>query len=161
MTELTGETPTAADDPRVRVTDPAAAWTREGFAIVACAEMVCFVRAPEARTDDELRARVNAPAHALVVRQPSTDPDFSIANWPCDVCGHERLYSQISVAKVPLAERYEELGSPGANVRYCNDRPHCTQVATTVTVWPPEQAGELCIPAQKLHATPHRGCALR
>ncbi len=133
-------------------------WTRHAYALVADGDVIAVVRDPGERSDDELRARVNATELAVVVRQPGTDPDFTIADWPCDICGGRRLFDQISVAH-PTSSF-----APGfvkMNLRYCNDRPHCTQVATTVTAWPPTEAGDTCIPALKLHATPHRGCVLR
>lgn len=142
----------------------ATAWQRAGFAIVASTSTVSFIHAPGAATDRELRARVNAPDDAVVLVVPGTDPDFSIANWRCNVCGRERLFSQISVAKVALAvsaERHVGL-KPHFNMSYCNDRDQCTTVATNAPVWPPDEAvAGYCIPTQKLHATPHRGCVLR
>jgi hypothetical protein len=80
--------------------------------------------------------------------------------WSCMVCGGRRRYGQIDVAHVPPPPRHQGLGGPW-NVRYCNDRPYCAQVATTAETWPPAEAGDLCIPALDLHATPHRGCVLR
>lgn len=143
----------------------ATAWQRAGFAIVAASGTVSFIHAPGAATDQELRARVNAPDDAVVLVVPGTDPDFSIANWRCHVCGRERLFSQISVADVALAVASAERPAglkPLFNVSYCNDRDQCTTVATSAPVWPPDEAvAGYCIPTQKLHATPHRGCVLR
>lgn len=80
--------------------------------------------------------------------------------WRCMVCGGRRLYAQIDVAHVPPKPEYRDLNTTW-NVAYCNDRPACTEAATTAAYWPPAAAGELCIPALELHATPHRGCVLR
>ncbi len=58
------------------IVDPAAAWVRVGYAVVAWGDVVCFIRVGDA-ADDVLRGRVNAPAHAVVSRKPGTDPAFS------------------------------------------------------------------------------------
>jgi hypothetical protein len=106
------------------------------------------------------------PMFAAIVDYAQLNPGDPLGlfqeEWGCMVCGGLRRYGQISVAKIPLPARLNlhDLVSP-VNVRYCNDRPHCTQVATTAAQWPPDEAGDLCIPALKLHATPHRGCVLR
>jgi hypothetical protein len=139
-------------------TDAVDWWTSSAYAVVADTDTISVIRSPGDRSDDDLRARVNASEFAVVIRQAGTDPDFTIPDWPCDICGAERLFDQISVAH-PTASF-----APGVfqvRLRYCNDRPACTEVATTIGQWPPPQAGDLCIPALKLHATPHRGCVLR
>lgn len=130
------------------------------IAVVACAEWVAIVREPGGRSDDELRALLNAPAVSTVQRIRRAEPDGPLLGvgetFSCMVCGQERFDAQISVAHRPTGLA---LGGPW-NVRYCNDRQRCVQVATAPGVWPPEHS-DWCIPALKVHAIPHRGCILR
>lgn len=103
-------------------------WGGKPYAIVSHAGAVSFIPDPGGRSDDELRAAVNAPPHAIV--SGVNLPDEPIV-WTCMVCGQWRPDALISVAH----RRTVTAPELPFNVRYCNDRPGCVAFATAEDPW--------------------------
>jgi hypothetical protein len=117
-------------------------WDGRFYAVVVSADVIAFIHSPGDRTDDELRALVNAPPDSGVKRSPGpgAGPDPDVLTWPCMVCGEWRPDALISVAHRYIVHFPESTFT----VRYCNDRPECVAFATADGPWAgrPERAPE-------------------
>ena len=58
----------------------------------------------------------------------------NLITWTCHICGHERPDDKISVFQSDISKNGD--GAMLQNVRYCNDKPDCTQQATTFELIP-------------------------
>lgn len=116
------------------------AWGDVSCAIVGWADTVSFIREPGDATDTQLRAWVNAPVYAKVVRIPAkVMPPEWLAAHRCMVCGNEREDARISVKQRPVTG-LEEVPDCQVNLLYCNDKVFCVVNANVDESWPPASA---------------------
>ena len=61
--------------------------------------------------------------------------DLSEMSWTCMVCGEERFNQYIRVAHRPISGAEHLFPQGRVNVRYCNDREHCSTTANARGPW--------------------------